>query len=108
MEKTLSKILSIFAITVIIFVSSCGGQNVGKYCQPNGMCAATKDYSVLQDMVQTAKDGGSVMTYVEDGRAFLLDATLAYKIVEEGSYWYKVEMPNGKTCFVHKNLVDIK
>jgi hypothetical protein len=99
-------ILAVFAIMLVFF--SCAGGAAGKYCQPTGMCVATKDYSVLEDMVQSAKNGGTVMTYVEDGRAFLLDVTKAYKITEDGSYWYKIEIPDGEKCFVLKTLVKIK
>ena len=107
MKKIKTFLIALLAIGVFCACSS----NVGKFCKPlgNTPCPVTKTLTDLDALIDAAKryDNAETMRMMARGEALLLDVTISYRIVEEGSYWYVIEA-DGKKLYVARHMVKVE
>lgn len=104
--KKLKKSLVVLMVGLFCACTS----NVGKFCKPlgNTMCPVTRTVSELDELVDAAKrgDDAATMRMMMKGDVLMLDVTISYKILEEGSYWYGIEA-DGKKLYVASHMVKV-
>ncbi len=104
--KQLSRFLIL--ISAISCLAACLSNSVvGKYYQPNGNtpCPATQTISAYEKMIDAAKNKDNELTIqmMFDGEILNLNVTKSYRIVDQGSNWYKISS-DGEEYYVSPAL----